>query len=327
MAYFDLPEHELRTYCPPRNEPADFEAFWARTLAESRERAQDPQFGSVDVPLATVEVFDVAFSGAGGDRVRGWLILPRRREGRLPCVVEFIGYGGGRGLPHEWLLYASAGYAHFVMDTRGQGSGWRSGDTPDAGSGGEPHLPGFMTLGLQGPEHYYYRRVYTDAALAVDTVRAHPAVDASRIAVTGGSQGGGLSLAAAGLVPDVLACLPDVPFLCHFERALRITDSYPYGEIAQYLRIHRDKTDMAMQTLAYFDGLHFAARARARALFSVGLMDDICPPSTVYAAFNHYGGDKRMVEYPFNRHEGGQAHQDLKKIHFLHDVFGAKVPA
>ncbi|AFZ67620.1 acetylxylan esterase [Deinococcus peraridilitoris] len=327
MAYFDLPEHELRTYRPPRHEPTDFDAFWARTLAESRERAQDPQFVPVEALLATLEVFDVTFSGALGSPVRGWLVLPRQRTGPLPCVVEFIGYGGGRGLPHEWLLYASAGYAHFVMDTRGQGSGWRQGDTPDEGSGGEPHLGGFMTLGLHDPHRYYYRRVYTDAARAVETARTHPAVDASRVAVTGGSQGGGLALAAAALMPDVQACLPDVPFLCHFERALRITDSFPYGEIAQYLRIHRDATQAAMHTLSYFDGLHFAARARARALFSVGLMDDICPPSTVYAAFNHYGGEKRMVEYPFNRHEGGQAHQDLKKIHFLREVFGAKVPS
>lgn len=319
---FDLPLEQLRVYRPERHPPADFGEFWSGTLGEARAAAGEPRFQPVPTPLRTLEVYDVTFGGYRGQPVRAWLVLPRGREGRLPCVVEFIGYGGGRGLPTEWLLYASAGYAHLVMDTRGQGSAWRSGDTPDAGSGGEPHGPGFMTLGLQDPQSYYYRRLYTDAARVVETALAHPRVDPARVAVTGGSQGGGLALAAAGLVPGVAACLPDVPFLCDFERAIRLTDSAPYAEIAAYLRVHRDAAAAALRTLSYFDGLHFAARAEAAALFSVGLMDDVCPPSTVYAAYNHYAGEKEMVEYPFNRHEGGQGFQDRRKLDFLERRLG-----
>ncbi|MFC4454186.1 acetylxylan esterase [Deinococcus sonorensis] len=320
MAHFDLPLDELERYLPDPHEPADFQAFWDETLTQARALAGPARFEPTDTPLSLLEVLDVTFSGYGGDPVRGWLVLPRQRRGPLPCVVEYIGYGGGRGQPHEWLLYASAGYAHFIMDTRGQGSAWRTGDTADRSGGGEPHLPGFMTQGIQDRQQYYYRRVYTDAALAIAAARQHPAIDPARVAVTGGSQGGGLALAASGLVPDVAACLPDVPFLCHFERAIRITDSLPYGEIAQYLRIHRDQAGRAAQTLRYFDGLQFARRAQAPALFSVGLMDDICPPSTVYAAYNHYAGPKAIEVYPFNRHEGGQAHQDRQKLAFLNQV-------
>ena len=73
----------------------------------------------------------MSFSGFGGQTVHGWLNMPRQRSGTLPCMVEYIGYGGGPGLPRDWLLWSSAGYAHFIIDTRGQGSTWSKGDTPD----------------------------------------------------------------------------------------------------------------------------------------------------------------------------------------------------
>jgi cephalosporin-C deacetylase len=322
MAFFDLPPAELERYQPARLEPADFDAFWARTLAEARAHPLNARFERVDVGLRLVETYDVTFSGFGGQPIKGWLLLPMQRSGPLAGVVEFIGYGGGRNYPFDWLTYAAAGYAHLVMDTRGQGSAWFKGDTPDlAPDGASPHHPGFMTNGLTHPEHYYYRRLMTDTTRAIETLRGHAAVDPARIAVTGGSQGGGLALAAAGLVPDLSACLPDVPFLCHYRRATEITDSDPYGEIVRYLRVHRGSVDSVFDTLSYFDGVNFAARARAKALFSVALMDDICPPSTVYAAYNHYAGESKSITvYPYNRHEGGQSAHMAVKLKWLADT-------
>ena len=152
---------------------------------------------------------------------------------------------------------------------------------------------------------------------AIEAARSHPAVDGARLAVNGGSQGGGIALAAAGLVGDLSAALVDVPFLCHFRRATTITDTDPYGEIARFCKTHRDKVDQVFNTLDYFDGVNFAARAQAPALFSVGLMDDVCPPSTVFAAYNHYAGPKGMRVWPFNRHEGGESFQTEEKLTFL----------
>ncbi|MFZ1769187.1 MAG: acetylxylan esterase, partial [Caldilinea sp.] len=121
MAFFDKPLAELKTYLPEREEPRDFDAFWLRTLADARSHGLDPVFTPVDYGLRTVETFDVTFSGYGGQRIKGWLLLPRQHEGKLPAVVEYIGYGGGRGFPIDWLTWSSAGYAHLIMDTRGQG--------------------------------------------------------------------------------------------------------------------------------------------------------------------------------------------------------------
>ena len=315
---FDLPLNELQTYLPPREEPPDFDAFWTDTLAAAQAFPLDATYTPVDAGLRLIEAYDVTFNGYGGQPIKGWLLLPAGQPGPLPCVVEYVGYGGGRGRPIDWLLYAAAGYAHFVMDTRGQGSAWRRGDTPDhEPDGGNPQLPGFMTRGVLNPASYYYRRVFTDAARAVGAARAHPAVDGERVAVTGGSQGGGIALAVGGLVDDLAAVLADVPFLCHFRRAVTLVDTHPYAEIAHFCKVHRDRVETVFRTLSYFDGMNFAARGRAPALFSAGLMDDVCPPSTVFAAYNHYAGPKEMRVWPFNRHEGGESDQNAEKLRFL----------
>lgn len=322
MAFFDLSLDELKTYRPARTEPADFDSFWKSTLDEARVHPLNASFERVDYGLSAQEMFDVTYAGFGGQPIKGWLILPVGAKQPLPCVVEYIGYGGGRSLPIDWLLWSSAGYAHFIMDTRGQGSTWSPGDTPDLyADGGNAHYPGSMTKGILDPQHYYYRRVFTDAARAIDAARSHPAVDASRIAVTGGSQGGGITIAAAGLVPDVTAALPDVPFLCHYRRATELVDTFPYKEIAEYCHTHRDKIETVFETLSYFDGVNFSARARAKALFSTGLMDQVCPPSTVFAAYNHWAGEKDIKVYPYNGHEGGGSFQTAEKLKFLKNIW------
>jgi len=322
MAFFDLPLNELKTYKPARTEPADFDAFWKSTLDETRKHPLNATFERVDYGLVAQETFDVTFNGFGGQPIKGWLILPNQRSGKLPCVVEFIGYGGGRNFPIDWLLWASVGYAHLIMDTRGQGGTWSTGDTPDLyAEGGSPQFPGSMTKGILDPKHYFYRRVFTDAVRAIETARSHAAVDATQIAVTGGSQGGGITIAAAGLVPDVVAAMPGVPFLCHYRRATEISDSYPYKEIAEFCHAQRDKVETVFNTLSYFDGVNFAARAKGKALFNTALMDQVCPPSTVFAAYNHWAGEKDIKVYPYNGHEGGGTYQTIENMKFLKSIW------
>lgn len=337
MAHFDLPLDELRRYSPDLPEPPDLDGFWTDTLRDARSHDLGATFEEVDNGLAVIESLDVRFNGFGGAPIRAWLHLPATRREPLPAIVEYVGYGGGRGLPHERMLWAAAGYAHLVMDTRGQGSSWSVGETPDPHAGGGPAHPGFMTQGVLDPETYYYRRVFIDGVRAVEAARSHPSVDASRVAVTGGSQGGGISLAVAGLtalagsaeragagdVAAIAAVAADVPFLCDFPRATTLVDTDPYGEIGRYLKIHRDHVDRVFRTLSYFDAAILGRRATAPALFSVGLMDETCPPSTVYAAFNRYGGPKEIREYPFNEHEGGQGFHDVARMRWFAERFGA----
>jgi cephalosporin-C deacetylase len=233
-------------------------------------------------------------------------------------VVEFVGYGGGRGEALDWLTWSSAGYPHLIMDTRGQGGAWRASDTPDASDTGAPATPGFMTRGIGDPRTYFFTRLYIDAARATDAARQRPAAAGLPLVTTGASQGGGLSIAAAHLGTDIAATLPDVPFLAHPRRAVDITDTLPYGELAEYCRVRSDRIDQVFTTLSYVDAVNHAKRASAAALFSVGLSDIITPPSTIFAAFNHYaGGPKDIAVYPFNGHDGGGTRHFRAKLAFL----------
>lgn len=322
MPFPDLIQPELGAYRSSVQMPGDFAAFWEATIAEARAIGGPVSIVPAETTLKAVEAFDVTFPGFGGHPVKGWLVLPAVRSGRLPLVVQYVGYGGGRGFAHEQLHWAASGYAYFRMDTRGQGSGWSLGATSDP-VGTTPSIPGVMTKGVLDKHEYYYRRVFTDAVRAIDMLVAQDFVDGDRIAVCGGSQGGGIALAAAGIDTRIKAAMPDVPFLCDYPRAVQKASRDPYLEIVRFLAQHRDKKATVFETLSYFDGVNFARQARAAALFSVAVMDDICPPSTVYGAFHAYAGaDKSIEEYEFNNHEGGQAFQERAQMVWLANRFG-----
>ena len=98
---------------------------------------------------------------------------------------------------------------------------------------------------------------------------------------------------------------------------MEVTDRHPYEELAEYCRVHSDRVEAVFSTLSYIDVVNHAKRARAPALFSVGLADDITPPSTVFAAFNHYAGPKDIAVYEFNGHEGGGTRHLRAQLDFL----------
>jgi cephalosporin-C deacetylase len=321
---FDLSRGELERYLPERREPADFGDFWRRTLTEARRVGRAVETLPYAAHLPLVEALDVSFAGFGGQRVHGWWVMPAGEApaGGWPVVVQFLGYGDGRGTPLDWLVWPAAGFAVLVMDTRGQGArARRAGSTGDDSGSASPHVEGFLTKGISSPDDYYYRRVFTDSVLAVDLARSLPGADRERVAVQGTSQGGAIALAAAALADGVAAALVNVPFLCHVERAIEVTETRPYAELLEFARTRKTEVSRAFETLTYFDGMTLAAHGTAPALFSVALMDDICPPSTVYAAYNHYAGPKDIEVYTYNKHEGGGEHHDLRQIQWLQEQF------
>jgi cephalosporin-C deacetylase len=314
MPWYDLPLDRLREYRTSTPEPDGLDAWWAGHTARARALARPPVLTPHQPGLyGPVEVFDAEFSGGDGDRIRGWYMRPADAPA-APAVVEFIGYGGGRGTPAEHILLPALGYAVLVMDSRGQGGKWTTGATPDGSRGPGPENSQVMTRGITNPDDYYYTRMFTDAVRAVDTVlELAPGVDS--VAVTGGSQGGALALAAAALSSQVRVCHADVPFLCDIQRAITLAPQAPYTEIPQFLSQNLALIEPALNTLRYVDCALLARRITATTLMSVGLMDDICPPSTVFAAYNEIQSAKEIAVFPYTGHEGANVHTERQLAH------------
>jgi cephalosporin-C deacetylase len=317
MPWFDLPLNQLREYRTDTAEPADLDLWWRRRLDESRTAARPPTLTRYEAgTYAPVEVFDTEFSGASGDRIKAWYLRPPGADGQAPVVVTFIGYGGGRGMPAEHALLPALGYAVFVMDTRGQGGRWTTGATGDrpGDPAAGPENAKVMTRGIAQPEGYYYTRLFTDAVLAVEA--ASELAGAPRVAVSGVSQGGGLALATAALVPQAVAvCHADVPFLCDIQRGITLAPEAPYTEVAEFLAHNVDLIPASLNTLRYVDCALLARRITARCLLSVGLMDTICPPSTVFAAYNEISAGKDIAVHPFTGHAVPTAHVERQLRH------------
>jgi cephalosporin-C deacetylase len=320
----DKPLSELEGYQPPLTAQPDFDAFWQKTLAESAAQPLNASVEEHPYPVERVTVYKVRYDGfgPGGTSVAGWYIVPKEKyrmivDGRTPTLVHYHGYSGSKGLPGDYLAWALQGYNVFAVDTRGQ-----NGDTPDNYAYPSGSIVGCMTKGILDPSTYYYRYAYMDCVRAVDFVRSQPEVGA--VAVTGVSQGGGLTLAVAALAQNlgIVAAMPDVPFLCHFRRSVEIFGDGPYQELVQYWRSHPYQIEDCYRTLSYFDGMNFAPRITCSLLLSVGLLDTVCPPSTGFAVYNHLASEEKVIKvYPCNGHEGGAGFHTEEKYRFIRRFF------
>ncbi len=303
MPDFDLPLDQLRQYCPEPNAPADLAQFWDRTLVEVRSIPLNVQLQREDYPARTADVYRVRFSGWNGLNVGGWYVRPKG-GGPYPCMVHYHGYSSFRGGVSDYLAWVAQGYASLAIDLPGQ-----SPESDDPGGPGTAGT-GWMTRGILSPETYYYRAVYATGVRALDVVAELPGADAARIGVRGASQGGAMALAVAGLDSRPLVSLPEVPYLCHFRRAVAVALQMPYPELARFVRRYPEHEQAMWHTLTYFDNLNLADRIRAATLISVGLRDEICPPSTIFAVYNRITAQKDINVFTYGEHEMLPAHTE-----------------
>ncbi|WP_139993825.1 acetylxylan esterase [Paenibacillus paridis] len=316
MNAIDRRKNELLAYNPPATLGADeLDQYWDAVLAEYQDQPLDIERKRVDTPIPSIRAERITYKGSDETPIHGLYIVPQQGlEGELlPCVVLFQGYTGDKGLPERYSSWLLLGYAVFVVDARGQ-----SGETGNLLTSEQGSVKGWVTQGISEIENSYYRAITMDTVRAVDVAALQPEVDASRIAVVGGSQGGGLALLAAALNPKVSAVIADIPNMCHMDHGV-LHSTGSLTEVAQYIKRYPDRLSVVMETLAHFDLLNLAERIKAPVLMSVGWKDTVCLPETVYAVYNKIRSHKQINDYPFSGHEVSE-YQNRKSIEFLQEM-------
>ena len=306
MPSIDMPLEQMRQYKPALYREADFETYWETTVAEAIKQPLNAELIPYDLPTRSLECYALRYDGYQGGRIAGWYVRPAGR-GKFPGVCIYHGYSGRAPRPMDLLSLASQGICVLSMDCRGQ-----NGQSQDTAVYPEGHHSGWMTLGIRSPKTYYFRYVYADAVRALEVLAKREEVDASRLAITGGSQGGGITLAVAALSERPILALPDVPYLCDYKRAVAIAPNGPYPEISNFLKTFPELYETAFRTLGYCDNLNLAPWIKCRTVVLNCLWDDICPPSTIYGVYNHMTAEKQIELYPFHKHEMPYEHGETK---------------
>ena len=301
---FDMPYEDLLIYEGTNPKPEDFDNYWEESLAEMK--AVDPQIELVPAAFQTIfaDCYHMYFTGVGGARVHAKLLKPKNRSKPGPALLQFHGYSMNAGDWFDKLPYVAAGFTVAALDCRGQG-----GKSVDVGGVEGWTLNGHIVRGLDDvPKKLLFRSIFLDTAQLAQIVMAMPEVDETRVGATGGSQGGGLTLACAALEPRIKKAAPVYPFLCDYQRVWDIDqDVDAYDELRAWFRRfdprHERETEVFTR-LGYIDNQHLAPRIQSEVLMAVGLMDTICPPSTQFAAYNKITAPKSLVVYPDYAHEG-----------------------
>jgi cephalosporin-C deacetylase len=307
---FDMPFDQLKTYQGTNPRPADFDEFWDKSLAELAEVDPQPELIPAEFQTSFAECFDLFYTGMGGARIHAKLLRPKNVKEPHPAVLMFHGYSGSAGDWFDKLGYVAQGYTVAAMDCRGQG-----GLSEDMGGVTGWTLRGHIVRGLNDePEKLLFRHIFLDTKQLARVVMEMPEVDPERVGATGGSQGGGLTLACIGLEPRIKLAAPVFPFLSDYRRIWqKELAKQAYMELDEYFRrfdpLH-EKEDEIFTKLGYIDVQFLAPRIQAEVLMGVGLMDDVCPPSTQFAAYNKINSKKSLRIYPDFRHESLPGNND-----------------
>ena len=312
MPVLDMPLAELVNYQGRNPKPTDFDAFWDAGVSEAASLQTDPEFRPNPFAQHVASAYDLFFTGTGGSRVHAKVLVPKNLSEKAPAILHFHGYSGRSPDWSELLNYAGAGFVIAAMDCRGQ-----AGQSEDTVATLGPTLNGHIIRGLSDadPTRMYYRNVFLDTAILARIVMGMPEVDASKVGATGGSQGGGLACACAALVPSIRRLTAWYPFLSDYQRVWEMDlDQHAYAELRTYFRNfdprhHREEKIFGQ--LGYIDVHHLAPRIQADSLMFVGLLDNVTPPSTVYAVFNGIPSRKEMVVFPDFGHENLPGASDL----------------
>ena len=295
----DFSLDELKKYKPSQNKEKDFDEFWNLTKNISKRESLNEEIHKIDGIVNEINAFKVFYDGFGGARICGYYLLPKSK-GPFPVLLWFHGYGDNKQNIMYYLKWVLLGYAVFAIDVRGQ-----LGESIDNKIYPAPSAVGFMTKGIFDKNDYYYRGVYMDCVRAIDFLEKQEIIDIKRLCITGCSQGGGLALAASALGQRAKLTISEIPYLCHFRRAVEWTEEFKnitYLEFINIIKRYPERKDEMFKTLSYFDNLNLCSWIKNRVIISCAMKDIVCPPSTIFAVHNTINSEKDIEIMEFYDH-------------------------
>lgn len=284
-------------------EPEDFGAFWKREIAAMKARPlqvrEIPQ-PERDTPAERCTLVYVEVDGEHG--IYGYLYVPKDvRPRSCPVVIFPPGAGVNTIIVPGWhRYYTERKFIRFVVEIHGLDPRSPSQEFRDAGRRLETgNGAGYLGNGIESRDGYYMKNVYLAMVRSIDYLTTLPEWDGRNVVVKGGSQGGALSLVAAGLDPRVTACIADHPALADMA-AYSVpgrTGGYPHFNHQPGIL-----TPEAVRTLSYYDVVNFARQIKVPVQMSFGYNDDVCPPTTSFAVLNSLDCPKSLLLTPINEH-------------------------
>lgn len=274
---------------PTTNEPADFDAFWKAGKDELAKLPIDAKLTLLpDYSTPLVNTYHVSLQNVGPSQLYGILCEPKA-EGKYPALLKVPGagvyaYSGMVEMAEKGIITFEIGIHGLPVTLTEQVY-----DSLSAGA-----LAGYPTFGLDNRDRYYYHRVYLGCVRANDFLTSLPSWNGKDLAVTGGSQGGALSIVTAALDARVKGLAALHPALSDLTGYLKgRAGGWPHMFRATGPNSHR--TNEKIETSKYYDVVNFARRVRVPGIYTWGYNDETCPPTSMYAAYNVIPGQKKLL--------------------------------
>lgn len=268
--------------------PADFNDFWNKAKAELSRIPLDTRMTLMPERCTEkVNVYHVSILNYGYSRIYGIVAIPRK-EGKFPAVL-FVPGAGVRGYAPDMDL-AEKGIITFVIGIHGIPVNLDPGVYQDLANGA---LREYYTFNLDNRDRYYYKRVYLGCVRANDFLVSLPQYDGSSLAVTGGSQGGALAIITAALDNRTRFLASLYPALCDVTGYLEgRAGGWPHFFLKNNAAFHNYKEKLA--TIPYYDVVNFARELKVPGFYTWGFNDEVCPPTSMYAAYNLISSPKTL---------------------------------